>query len=721
MKNNRLTFKIAGPMAALLLGLSAAVGGTASAADTANRSIVISEIKGTAYISHGGAKQIHAYKGMELRAGDRIISGTGGMTLSIPDAGDQITLGDNSELNVLLLNTANGHTATKLQLLRGTAYADVHDLRKSQDSFELSPSDRRLEVKGTHFYVGVDPVTGQSTIFVAAGTVNASPQGNTVSGGDSSTLLYPGQQLVSDFGSEPGNPGFSAIDIQQFIENSSPEIIEAFIHNLAEIQNENNEFLEQIQNQEELEKIQKNLNTLISDIVNQALDNNKISQSAVEKAIEEANRKISNPNQQIDLNHTSTLDPTKNPLDEASKKQQEAERKRKEQEELIKRQQQEELNKKMQELEKLNEMKKKLEEANQKAQEEKERKAKEDYEKQLSEAQKEQFKKDQDQRQQDREQMGSSKPASTQPPTSPGSGSSTGGSVSSTNPPVTPPVDPPVDPPVKPPTDPTEFNLDFLENPTGDRLIGENHLLDFKVRSEKLDPKMPIKIKVTYTPDREVSFDGIAYYYSYKDYLSMGNFLNRGVTLDAGGGTPFTLEELSENPVSLRTIWGEPATYSITVELIQTGETEKSLGTYTRSFNVVSGYPLINGIDGSDVEQLLQPPTGVDPANLRLQLSLRKHEDGGIAAAPGQHFKLFYHGRQVGNSETNSDGTLNLDYPADDEEQTQEGYKLVWLGAAFGEYELTGQWYVVNGVEGSEEKTEVEDPFRFHYSIKAPL
>lgn len=322
--------------------------------------------------------------------------------------------------------------------------------------------------------------------------------------------------------------------------------------------------------------------------------------------------------------------------------------------------------------------------------------------------------------------MEPSKPASAQqPPASPGSGSSAGGTVSNPNPPLEPPVQPPVDPPVKPPVEPpvdsTEFMLNFQENPTRDRLIGEDHLLNFNVRSEKLDSQTPVKIKVTYTPDKEVSFDGIAYYYDYKDYSSTGNFVNRSVTLDAGEGTPFTLQELSVNPISLRTIWMKPAIYTITVELIQVGETEKSLGTYTRSFNVISGYPAVTGTHGSDVEQLLEPPAAADPVKMRLQLSLRKIEDGG-SAAPGQHFQLYYHGQLVGDGETNGEGIAKLHGQANEGPVgSEEGFKLVWLGAESGEYNMTGQWSMVNGTGEDEEREKINAPFHYHYSITAPV
>ncbi|WP_136607860.1 FecR family protein [Paenibacillus dokdonensis] len=753
MKKNRLTFKITGSLAALLLGLSSAAG-AASAADTGNRSIVISEIKGTAYISHGGTKQIRAYKGMELRTGDRIVSGIGGITLSIPDEGDQITLGDNSELNVVLLNASNGHTATKLQLVRGEAYADVHDLRQSRDFFELSPSDRRLEVKGTHFYVGVDPLTGQSTVFVAAGTVNAAPQGNSASSEESSTLLYPGQQLAPISGSESGNPETAISDISQFISNASPEVIEALIRSKGEIDKENDDFInkmkkgleqsggpsdlsEQIKKLEELQKVQQNLNTLVSDIAKQALGSNKLSESELEKAIQEANRNSSDSTKPINLNPGSALNPSKDAFDEVSKRQQEAIRQKQqeaarqeEERDEQKKRQQEELSKKLQDqLDKLNEMKRKLDEANQKAQEDKDRKAGEDYGKQLTDEQKEQLKKDQDQRQQDQDRMETPKPASAQqPPASSGSGSSAGGTVSNPNPPleppvqppVTPPVKPPVNPPVEPPVDSTEFVLNFQEDPTGDRLAGEDHSLNFKLRSEKQDPQTPVKIKVTYTPDKEMSFDGIAYYYGYKDYSSTGNFVNRSVTLDAGEGTPFTLQELSVNPISLRTIWMKPAKYTITVELIQAGETQKSLGTYTRSFNVISGYPAVTGTHGSHVEQLLEPPAVADPLKLRLQLSLQKLEEGGSAAL-GQHFKLYYHGQLVGDGETNGDGIAKLHGQANEvPDVSEEGFKLVWLGAESGEYNMTGQWSMVNGTGEDEEQENINSPFHYHYSITAP-
>lgn len=727
MRRNRLSVKMTGSAAALLLGLSA-FGSAASASAADGRVIVIGEIKGTAYVSHGGAKQIRAYTGMELKSGDRIISGKGGITLSIPDEGDRITLAANSELAVLLLNESGGHSATKLQLLRGEAFTEVHDLTRSKDVFELSPPDQKLEIKGTQFYVHVDPVTGQSTVMVAGGVVQAIPQSNqsnqsnqiNPSGG---VLIYPGQQI--SLPSVPGpmeQPEITYMDPSTIVSSASPEIIQAILKNMAAINEENERVLQQminnymesameaqnamlqLKNQEDLSKMMQNLYALIANIAKQAGEQGKISNSDLQKVIDEANKQIKDPSKQIDLNHIPAFELPKDALDEA-KKQQEALKLKLKQEEELKKRQQEELKQKMLEdqLNKLKEQKQKLEEANKKAQEEAANKAKEQLLKQLTDEQKEQFAQEEEKRKQDENRM-EPKPAAAPQPALPSP--SSGGDYTPS-------------PPVNPPVEALAFKLNFEGDPTGERMVGENHNLDFTVTSEKIDPDTKVKVKVTYTPDRDISFEGIGYYYMYKDQNLMGNIGTDGVTLD-DDGKPFTLRDLAENPISLRTIWSTPAKYTFKIELIQAGETETTLGSYTRSFNV-KGYPLIEGSAGQDrLEHELAPPASEDPAKLRLELSLRKVEENNSEAATGQHFQLQYRGQIIGYSVSDDDGMIELNAPVAEGDQTEEeGFKLVWFMPELGEYDLTGRWFI-RGEEGESEPTYVGEPFRYHYSIKAP-
>ncbi|MEC0368437.1 FecR domain-containing protein [Paenibacillus chibensis] len=718
MKTNGLTVKITRSAAALLLGLSA-YGGAASASDAGSRSMIISELKGTAYISHGGARQIRAYKGMELRAGDRIMSGSGGITLSIPDEGDEITLAANSELAILVLTEQGGHSATKLQLLRGGAYAEVHDLSKSQDAFELSPPDQKLDIKGTQFSVQINPLTGQSTVLVAGGVVQATPQLNQA-GGSGSAFVYPGQQITLSPGSLP-QPQVSSTDPASIVSTLSPDIIAAIIKNKADIDEENDRFIQDLLGQtaggtgngsdfagdlkdrEDLAKLLQSFNGFIENLAKQAGEQSKLTQAELQKIIDEANRTIADPAKRIDLNNIPAFVLPKDQTDEARKQQELV--KLKQQEEELKKRQQEELNKKLQDQrDKLIEQQKKQEEANKKALEEALQKAREQFGQGMTDAERKQFELAQEQRKRDEALMDSPKPASTpQLPVS--QGSSSGGGSSTTNPPVNPPAGGP------------EFKLDFSQDPTGERRARENHVLEFKVQPDKLSPDTPVRVKVTYTPDKEVSFDGISYYYMYKDHLSMGNFSNRSVILDAGNDTPFTLGELAENPISLRTIWEEPATYTIKIELIQAGDTAKSLGSYTSSFHVVSDDPIIHGTAGQEnLEQTLTPPEGADPAKLGLELRLQKSSDH--KEVPGQHFQLLYHGQLIGNSETNDEGIVRLMQPAEEGDPTEEGFKLAWLQPVFGEYILTGQWFTLSE-DGENERTYIGSPFHYRYSIAA--
>lgn len=146
----------------------------------------------------------------------------------------------------------------------------------SQSQSRDSAHQQQQGNQGTHFFVGVDPVTGLSALLMSTGRVqvtdNAPPQALSPSGHT---------QLSND-----GSTGdWSFEDLEDLINNSSPEMIAALLEAKRQIDEENSARMEELRaglgdsesspdldSEEDLERIRNNLNQLINNIVKQAIN-----------------------------------------------------------------------------------------------------------------------------------------------------------------------------------------------------------------------------------------------------------------------------------------------------------------------------------------------------------------------------------------------------------------------------------------------------------------
>lgn len=297
------------------------------------RVAVVASLSGEVSVKKGGgSKSYDAYENMSLNQGDTVYTGAGSsVTLNLSNGDADVTLGENAEVNVSDLNASNGNKKSKLKVWAGSLWVKVKSLAGSNDEFEVETPTAVMGVRGTQFFVMVDPVTGSIKMGVGAGIVSAS----TVTTGAESeqetsiTYLYPTQQISLDSRDETQDLSLKVdfIDLDDFVHQASPEVIKEFIRNKAEIDKENDQFIMQkvkelaagqvtdepnlvVKNKEELDKVKQNFDNLVGNIAKKALAENKIDRSSMDKLVDEANKKISDQTKKLDLGKVKDLDKT---------------------------------------------------------------------------------------------------------------------------------------------------------------------------------------------------------------------------------------------------------------------------------------------------------------------------------------------------------------------------------------------------------------------------
>lgn len=311
------------------------------------RVAIIASLSGDVTVKKGGgSKTYDAYESMSLNQGDTIYTGDdSSVTLNLSNGDADVTLGDNAELNVSDLNTADGNKKSKLKVWAGSLWVKVKSLAGSDDEFEVETPTAVMGVRGTQFYVSVDPVTGNIKMAVGAGKVSAT----TVRTNDANdqqesvAYLYPTQQITLDSRDEADDLDAKVefLDLEDFIKQASPSVLEEFIKNKAEIDKENDEFIAQkqkelnegkstsdntslsVKSQADLDKVKKNLDNLVGNVAKEALKEQKITKDSLNKIIEETNKKITDASKKIDLDKVQPLDKTAGVDPELEKKKQE--------------------------------------------------------------------------------------------------------------------------------------------------------------------------------------------------------------------------------------------------------------------------------------------------------------------------------------------------------------------------------------------------------------
>ncbi|TSI07369.1 FecR domain-containing protein [Lysinibacillus sp. BW-2-10] len=393
---------------------------TSSAAN--NRSVEITDITGIAFVQKvGGFKTIRAVTGMQLLQGDRIeTEENSSVVLEIADTKDIITIGELTNISILQLQNQKENYSTNLKVWYGQIYSDVTSVESTKNKFQIEADGTVFNAKGTHFLTFVNPKTGQTTMVVAAGTVQAIQNNQNNTPTNNPALVYPAQQITLD--SRQQNPDLRTkvdyVSPADIIQSASPKVIEALVKNASDIQREQEELKKRLEEQmsngiqkpdaastlnfrspEDLEDVKSNFDNLLPGLAKSAVEQKKLDQ----KIIDEVNQSLEN-GKKLDVNNVreidknAGLDPEIERMKEALKNSQQ--RELEEQKKLLENQE-----RLAALIAKVENEKKLIEEANRKAQQEAAKKAEEQLKAQLSEAERKAFEQRANQREQERAQQ----------------------------------------------------------------------------------------------------------------------------------------------------------------------------------------------------------------------------------------------------------------------------------------------------------------------------
>jgi hypothetical protein len=343
----------------LLTLISTAI--TTPAQGKSSRVAVITELTGSATVkSSGGSREYDAYIDMGLSQGDYITTdANSSVKVKIKDHEDEFTIGANAVMSITTLADKGKGKKSKIKMFAGSVWSNVKKL-SGGDDYEVETPTAVMAVRGTKVITSVNSETGETYVAVAAGTVSAQTNDESQennSGDKSGTknkkiLIAASQQLSLDSRSEVDDleNKVAIIDPQKLVKETSSEIIQAIVKDKKSIDEENAAFIadqkDKIAKGENtdisrgdadsslttkdltaLDKVTQNLNNLIGNVVNQAIEDKKVDKDAINKIIDDVNKSITDPKQKLDLSKIVPLDKTAG-VDEALKKAKDAELKK---------------------------------------------------------------------------------------------------------------------------------------------------------------------------------------------------------------------------------------------------------------------------------------------------------------------------------------------------------------------------------------------------------
>ncbi|MGN7479193.1 hypothetical protein ACTHOQ_15210, partial [Solibacillus silvestris] len=237
-----------------------------AAAEKEGRLLEIVAPNGSVYIQKAGSpKQIQAMDGMKAGQGDKIITkANSNVILFASDTEDHLYLSENSALFIEELYKEDKNY-TSLRLISGDALVNVTPIYETGDHFTFFAHNETFHIKGTSFFVGVDPVTGQSVVGLFSGVINVT----NPSIPPSNPVLVPNQQIVVF--PEQATP--NNLVMENLINSGSPNVLQAILDAKRQIDGENSSLIrnnQEITDEPDLDALRTNLDGVILSVAEQA-------------------------------------------------------------------------------------------------------------------------------------------------------------------------------------------------------------------------------------------------------------------------------------------------------------------------------------------------------------------------------------------------------------------------------------------------------------------
>ncbi|WP_017756669.1 FecR domain-containing protein [Calidifontibacillus oryziterrae] len=210
----------------------------------AARVAVIKEVRGEVFVKKGnGTREFNAKEGMSLSEGDSVRTVKKSSANIVYDDGSKTTIAPSSKLTVAKLKNKDAGNQTKVKVVSGKVWNSVKSLSNANDEYDVETPTAVMGVRGTHFLVTTDPITGQTSVSVLDGTIGVSQ--NSDIGNSSGSSDGPGdrtntaEQLVTfnqTLSTETIHAPLSdakELDVQQLVEQVEPEVIVEIIQDLT--------------------------------------------------------------------------------------------------------------------------------------------------------------------------------------------------------------------------------------------------------------------------------------------------------------------------------------------------------------------------------------------------------------------------------------------------------------------------------------------------------
>lgn len=245
-------------------------------------------------------KRIVLTEGMKIEQGDRVITNAySSVTLIAPDTNDQLIMLDHSMLFFNQLYKDEKHY-TDVHVVSGNVQTYVTPINETGDYFYITVNNLPYQVKGTQFFVTVDPKNGKTSLGVFTGVVATALPG-TGSSSNGSGLIYPAQPITINAGeilnANPGN-----VDLESMLSNTSPQVLQGILNNFEKIRKENELFLNNLLNNGNetpnvnSDQLMNNMNKLIESLINANLSSNPLNTQLNPITNLLGNNQLNNPN-----------------------------------------------------------------------------------------------------------------------------------------------------------------------------------------------------------------------------------------------------------------------------------------------------------------------------------------------------------------------------------------------------------------------------------------
>lgn len=477
------------------------------------RGAKLEEINGVVYLyKSGGTQKLRAYNGMTLHRGDRLLTNSNSSAvIKGIDRQDEVFVGADAELYISDLHHEREAKKTGFVLWRGSIGVSAASLIDSDDTFVINTPSGGMGVRGTNFYVRVDPNSEDTSLYVISGIVQAQRNSQEESAQDSPPV-FPSQQFDWDLPSRTNesNPKPYLPDLDQLFQTVSPDVFERLLRNVGEIGQENAELIEQLDHHgitdvlldrqtEDLTRLRNNIDHLLGNLLHEAVEQNILDKDELTKLIRQANERINN---RLDLNNTVPFEYSEQDRLMQERNQRMMENRRKLQTERLEiegklQKQNEELLRTIQA-----EREKQLLENN-RVEEERRQRATDHYLQGLTEAERERFEQQQQEIEQQRQQQDTTQQSRSQK--SPGTPS-----TPSSPPPTSPPTDGGGEPvPTLPPKDNEDSDPGTpVEELTGIELLPAPNYIDLSWEPWLQDDDVTYHIFINHSPDPIISTIG---------------------------------------------------------------------------------------------------------------------------------------------------------------------------------------------------------------------